>query len=239
MMKDVYVERIKQSFQHVNFLFGPQDIHRLPEYLARAIEGEKTYVVGDEDPVVEDLPIHRTRKHRALVSIMYGCNNFCSYCVVPYARGRERSRTPEAILEEVRQLKEQGYNEVMLLGQNVNSYGNDQDGAYGDFADLLRRIASEVEIPRLRFMTSHPKDLSPKLLDVMVQYPSIERHIHLPLQSGSDAVLRDMNRKYDVERYMSIVKAIRQKLPEVTLTTDIIVGYPTETEVFKDLGSRR
>lgn len=230
MMKKPYVERIRKSFAHLNFLFGPQDLHRLPEFLARAIKGEKTYEVGREDAFVEGLPIARARQHRALVSIMYGCNNFCSYCVVPYARGRERSRKPEDILQEVQQLTDQGFSEVLLLGQNVNSYGNDQEGSYGDFADLVELLASKTSIPRIRFMTSHPKDLSSKLISVMAKYPQVERHIHLPLQSGSDAVLKAMNRKYDRERYRSIVKEIREKLPDATLSTDIIVGYPTETE---------
>lgn len=230
MMKKPYVERIKKSFSHLNFLFGPQDLHRLPELLAHAIKGERIYDVGQEDAFVEGLPIRRARQHRALVSIMYGCNNFCSYCVVPYARGRERSRKPEDILNEVQQLVEQGYSEVMLLGQNVNSYGNDQEGEYGDFADLVEMLAKETAIPRIRFMTSHPKDLSTKLISVMARYPQVERHIHLPLQSGSDAVLEAMNRKYDRERYRSIVREIHTQLPDATLSTDIIVGYPTETE---------
>ncbi|MDW7659471.1 MAG: tRNA (N6-isopentenyl adenosine(37)-C2)-methylthiotransferase MiaB, partial [Bacillota bacterium] len=241
MMKQAeHVARIERSFSFVDLVFGPQDIYRLPELLYhRLTEEKKQYMVGDDDVMVEGLPIHRARRFRALCSIMYGCNNFCTYCIVPYTRGRERSRTPDDILAELRQLAGSGYREVMLLGQNVNSYGQDQQkmetpdqlafASISDFADLLAAAAG-LGFYRIRFMTSHPKDISEKLLRVMADNPVIEPHLHLPLQSGSNAVLNRMNRQYTREQYVAIVTRARSLMPGLALSTDIIVGFPGETE---------
>lgn len=227
------VDRIKQSYPYVDLVFGPQDIYRFPELLNRVLLGSKrVYDVGGFDTVAENLPISRERKFRALVTIMYGCNNFCSYCVVPYARGRERSRPQEKILEELRALAKEGYREIMLLGQNVNSYGKDLEAGpnQGDFTELLTQAAQIKGLERIRFMSSHPKDISTELIDTIARFPNIERHIHLALQSGSNPVLKAMNRKYTAEEFMDIVRYAREKVPGISITTDIIVGYPGETE---------
>ncbi|MBQ8345535.1 MAG: tRNA (N6-isopentenyl adenosine(37)-C2)-methylthiotransferase MiaB, partial [Clostridia bacterium] len=179
--------------------------------------------------VAEGLPIHRADRFRAWVSIMYGCNNFCSYCIVPYVRGRERSRTPSAVIEEVRTLVEQGYREITLLGQNVNSYGKDLGSNY-DFADLLQELDTIPGDYRLQFMTSHPKDATRKLIDVMAASEHVAHRFHLPLQSGSDRILKAMNRKYHTEQYLETVSYLRAKMPDVVITSDIIVGFPGETE---------
>jgi tRNA-2-methylthio-N6-dimethylallyladenosine synthase len=237
MKQPEHVTRIEQHYRYVDIVFGPQDIHRLPELLYhRLTEEKKQYLVGDEDTLAEGLPVRRVRHYRALCSIMFGCNNFCTYCIVPYTRGRERSRTPQNILDELRQLKESGYREVMLLGQNVNSYGRDrqadQDGDFSriqDFADLLEH-AADIGFYRVRFMTSHPKDISTKLLQVIARHSNIERHLHLPLQSGSNRVLRLMNRQYTRGQYLVIVRQARQLIPDLAVTTDLIVGFPGETE---------
>jgi tRNA-2-methylthio-N6-dimethylallyladenosine synthase len=240
MKQEEHVARIERSFAFVDLIFGPQDIYRLPELLYhRLTEEKKQYLVGDDDVVVEGLPIHRARRFRALCSIMYGCNNFCTYCIVPYTRGRERSRTPDDILTELRQLAGSGYREVMLLGQNVNSYGQDQlthdvpdqqaFASISDFADLLAAAAG-LGFYRIRFMTSHPKDISEKLLRVMAANPVIEPHLHLPLQSGSNKILSRMNRQYTWEQYLDIVRQARTLMPDLALSTDIIVGFPGETE---------
>lgn len=238
MTQDVHIDKVRKSYPFVDFLFGPQDIHRLPALLCdRLFEGKKTYMTGGADRIAEDLPIVRARRFRALVSIMYGCNNFCSYCIVPYTRGRERSRHPDRILSEIRQLVADGYREVLLLGQNVNSYGLDlaHESGHWDFARLLDAIARIPGLYRVRFMTSHPKDLSDELIDVIATHPNIERHLHLPLQSGSDKILKAMNRKYDRARYLGIIQRVRERIPEISLSTDIIVGFPGETEAdFQD-----
>ncbi len=225
------VEKIGRSFSFVDLVFGPQDIHRLPQLLyQRLVEGKKQYLVGDEDTVVEGLPVKRARHFRALCTIMYGCDNFCTYCIVPYTRGRERSRTPDDVLGELGQLVESGYREVMLLGQNVNSYGQDQEfSQHKDFADLLA-AAAKLGFYRIRFMTSHPKDISDKLLRVMAENPVIEPHLHLPVQSGSNRILKQMNRKYNREQYLQIISKARTLMPDISITTDIIVGFPGETE---------
>lgn len=235
MMKiDEHVEKVKQSYPFVDLMFGPEDIYRLGELMLRRLSGSrKVYDFSNEDVIVEGLSVVHERKHRALVTIMYGCNNFCTYCIVPYTRGRERSRKAEDIIREVKQLHEEGFGEVMLLGQNVNSYGTDgknHSETSCSFAELLRRICTETGIRRVRFMTSHPKDISLELLDVMAAYPQIERHLHLPMQSGSDRILKKMNRHYDSEQYLNIVSEAKKRLPEISLTTDIIVGFPGETE---------
>lgn len=242
MKEDEHVARISRSYAFVDLVFGPQDIYRLPELLYhRLIDEKKQYYVGTEDLVVEGLPIHRARKFRALTSIMFGCNNFCTYCIVPHTRGRERSRKPDDILAELRQLARDGFREIMLLGQNVNSYGKDliemsvdpeaeKERPTMDFADLLETAAQIEGLYRIRFMTSHPKDISPKLLQVIAAHPNIERHLHLPLQSGSNRILKQMNRHYTREHYLEIVRQARDLIPGLSLSTDIIVGFPGETD---------
>lgn len=234
MMKQVeHVDKIKESYPFVDLVFGPQDIYRFPELLNRRLSGSRrVYDVGTIDTVAEDVPIRRERKFRALSTIMYGCNNFCSYCIVPYARGRERSRHQREVIEELKELAREGYSEVMLLGQNVNSYGNDleHNAEQGDFLSLLEEAAETTGIQRIRFMSSHPKDISKELIDTIAKYPNIERHIHLALQSGSDEVLQAMNRKYTAEEFLDIVRYARETVPGISISTDIIVGYPGETD---------
>ena len=224
-------EQIKRSYPYVDFIIGTASIHRLPQLIwEKKRRGKRLFCREEDHPsVVEGLPIHRGCDFRAWVSVMYGCNNFCSYCIVPYVRGRERSRKMEDVVREVRELVEKGYREITLLGQNVNSYGKD-NGDPHDFADLLEELDKIEGDFRLRFMTSHPKDASRKLIDVMANSKHVAHQFHLPMQSGSDAVLKAMNRRYDRERYLDIVDYMRQKMPDVTLTSDIIVGFPGETE---------
>ncbi|MBN1892819.1 MAG: tRNA (N6-isopentenyl adenosine(37)-C2)-methylthiotransferase MiaB [Clostridiales bacterium] len=226
------LDRIQKSFPFVDIVFGPQDIHRLPELIYARITGNKKVIdVSEQDhmPDDHDLPVLRKRKFRALVPIMYGCNNFCTYCVVPYTRGRERSRDFDRIIRQLNDLSGQGFEEVMLLGQNVNSYGNDAPGM-PEFPDLLMTVAKMDLFSRIRFMTSHPKDVSDRLIDIIAEYPSIERHLHLPFQSGSNSVLSRMNRGYTRERYLETALKFRQEVPKGTISTDIIVGFPGETE---------
>lgn len=242
MMKQVeHVEKIKRSYPFVNIVFGPQDVYRLPEILYTHLsERRRVYEVGAEDTLAEGLPVHRARKFRALVSIMFGCNNFCTYCIVPYTRGRERSRHAADILDEIRQLAESGYKEVLLLGQNVNSYGLDlPDHGHpgrgpgvqpGNFAELLEAVAAIPGLRRIRFMTSHPKDISDQLLEVIGRHENIEPHLHLPLQSGSNRILKLMNRHYTREQYLDIVSKARALRPGLAVTTDLIVGFPGETD---------
>ena len=224
-------DEIKHKYPYVDFTFGTSDLYMLPELLYRRLSGAKRIFVIPEDrpPVVEDIPVVRESNYRAWVSIMYGCNNFCSYCIVPYVRGRERSRHPDAIEAEVRGLIAEGYKDITLLGQNVNSYGRGCDFDC-DFADLLERLASIEGDYKLHFMTSHPKDASRELIDVMAANPKIARHFHLPVQSGSDRMLKMMNRHYDKEQYLALVDYMREKMPDVTITSDIIVGFPGESE---------
>jgi len=224
-------DEIKHKYPYVDFTFGTSDLYMLPELLYRRLSGAKrTFIIPeDKPPVVEDIPVVRESNYRAWVSIMYGCNNFCSYCIVPYVRGRERSRHPDAIESEVRQLIFEGYKDITLLGQNVNSYGRGCDFDC-DFADLLRRLASIEGDYKLHFMTSHPKDATKKLVDVMAENDHIARQFHLPLQSGSSEILRKMNRGYTAEKYIEILDYIKEKLPDATLSTDIIVAFPGETE---------
>jgi len=232
MKQNDNIEKIKKSYPFVDLIFGPQDIHRLPELLYRLrFEQKKVYDVSESDYLADDmdLPIDRSRRFRALVPIMYGCNNFCTYCIVPYTRGRERSRPFEQIMKEITALASDGYKEILLLGQNVNSYGKDQAGI-PDFSDLLEAAAQIPKISRIRFMTSHPKDLSDHLIDIMTRYPSIEKHLHLPLQSGSNRVLQAMNRHYTREQYIRTAQLFRKRVPDGTISTDIIVGFPGETE---------
>ncbi len=225
------VEEIKHRYPYVDILFGTSSIHRFPELLFEKKSRRKRIFHPDESDylVAEDIPIQRRSSYRAWVSVMYGCNNFCSYCIVPYVRGRERSREKEEIVREVRELVADGYRDITLLGQNVNSYGKDGAKNY-DFADLLREL-DEIEGDFwLHFMTSHPKDATRKLIDVMAQSRHVARHFHLPMQSGNDRVLKAMNRRYDFEKYIGIVDYIRERMPDAVITSDIIVGFPGETE---------
>ncbi|MBQ8432662.1 MAG: tRNA (N6-isopentenyl adenosine(37)-C2)-methylthiotransferase MiaB [Clostridia bacterium] len=222
---------IKFRYPYVDFVFGTSSIHRFPQLLCEKLaKGKRLYCPEETEYLVaEGLPIRRESSYRAWVSIMYGCNNFCSYCIVPYVRGRERSREMGPIVEEVRELVAKGYKDITLLGQNVNSYGKDSGYPY-DFADLLAELDKIEGDFYLRFMTSHPKDASRKLIDVMAASEHIARHFHLPMQSGSDKILKAMNRHYDTARYLDIVSYMREKMPDVTITSDIIVGFPGESE---------
>ncbi len=225
-------ERIKKSYPYVSFLFGTSMLYRMPEILFTYIQDKKRLFyldAGDAGNIAEDIPVRRGDKKQAWVSIMYGCNNFCTYCIVPYVRGRERSRQPDAILSEIRGLITEGYREFTLLGQNVNSYGRDLDGDI-DFPDLLRMICALDGDFKVHFMTSHPKDASKKLIDVMAENEKTAKHFHLPLQSGSDRVLDAMNRRYTIAHYLDILAYMRQRMPDITVTSDIIVGFPGETE---------
>ena len=222
---------IKFRYPYVDFVLGTSSIHRLPQLIAEKMEkGKRIYCPEETEYLVaEGLPIHRESTYRAWVSIMYGCNNFCSYCIVPYVRGRERSRRKEEIFEEVKSLVADGYRDITLLGQNVNSYGKDNDDGC-DFADLLALLSSIEGNYTIHFMTSHPKDATKKLIDVMATHPHIAPHFHLPMQSGSDTILERMNRHYDTTRYLEILDYMREKMPDVAVTSDIIVGFPGETE---------
>ena len=225
------VQRILEKYPFVDLIFGTHVLHRLPEFLYRLLTGEKRVVeTGTEDTAIhEGLPVHRDGRIKAWLPVMYGCDNFCTYCVVPYVRGRERSRAPEAVEREARALVQAGYREITLLGQNVNSYGKGFSEPCG-FPALLRRLdALEGEF-WLRFMTSHPKDATRELIDTMAAGRHIARQLHLPVQSGSDRVLAAMNRRYTAERYLSLVRYAREAMPSLTLSTDIIVGFPGETE---------
>ena len=235
------VEYIEKSFSFVDIIFGTFNLYKLSELLfLRLTETDRQVVDVLEAPEanVEMLPEKKKYNFKSGVNIMYGCNNFCTYCIVPYVRGRERSRTPEDVLTEVKCLADQGYKEIMLLGQNVNSYGVNfldesetikNNPEYG-FPELMEEVCKIDEIKRVRFMTSHPKDLSDKLIDVIERNPKVARHIHLPVQSGSSAVLKKMNRHYTKESYLELVNKIKTRLPDVSLTTDIMVGFPGETE---------
>ena len=229
--QDWVIERIKKSYRHVDLVLGTGSSYRLPEYMAAKIFDHKRGIGAEsEDSVPEGIPAMREFDYKALVTVMYGCDNFCSYCIVPYVRGRERSRKPEDIINEVKILAENGTKEVMLLGQNVNSYGKGLDGDCTDFAALIRRICNETDIKRVRFMTSHPKDLSPQLIRAIAEEPKICSQLHLPVQSGSTSELKRMNRKYTRERYLELVGEVRRAIPDITLSTDIMIGFPGETE---------
>ena len=230
------VERIKNSYRHVDGVFNPHELWRFPELLQRVLKtGKRIFAVDDSaGNIAEGIPVVRSSNLKAWVSIMYGCNNFCSYCIVPYVRGRERSRRPEEILEEVKGLIAAGYKDITLLGQNVNSYGKDLDEGR-DFADLIRAINDIPGDFLIRFMTSHPRDATEKLFRTMAECEKCAKHIHLPVQSGSDRVLHEMNRHYNREKYLEEVRLARELMPELVLTTDIIVGFPGETEAdFED-----
>ena len=223
-------DRLRQSYRHVDLVFGPQALWRFPELLRRVYlrRGRVFETEPSDGAIAEGLPVRRSGKLKAWVSIMYGCNNFCSYCIVPYVRGRERSREPEIVLSEIRALVEQGYKDITLLGQNVNSYGKDL-GLDMDFADLLEKIEAIPGDFLIRFMTSHPKDASQKLFEVMGKSRKIAPVFHLPVQAGNDRVLKAMNRVYTREEYLDKVRRLREQVPDIVLTSDIIVGFPGET----------
>ena len=224
-------EKVRQSYRHVDLVFGPQALWKFPELLWQVYtrRGRVFSVADEHGSIAEGMPVVREGRTRAWVSIMYGCNNFCSYCIVPYVRGRERSRDPEQIIREVRELAAEGYKEITLLGQNVNSYGKDLGTGY-DFADLLSALD---EIPGdylIRFMSSQPKDASFKLFDTMARCKHVAKQLHLPVQSGCDRVLRAMHRPYDKARYLELITYARKVMPELVLTSDVIIGFPGETE---------
>lgn len=225
------VEKIKTSYPFVDLIFGTHNIFTFAELLCKMLKADKRIesIWQDTTQIVEDLPIERKFKYKTGVNIMFGCNNFCSYCIVPHVRGRERSRAPEEIIEEIKKQVADGVIEVMLLGQNVNSYGKNLDNPIS-FAELLRRVEEIEGLQRIRFMTSHPKDLSDELIEVMKNSKKICRHLHLPLQSGSTRILKAMNRKYTKEQYLELALKIRREIPDISITTDIIVGFPGETK---------
>ncbi|MBQ2720185.1 MAG: tRNA (N6-isopentenyl adenosine(37)-C2)-methylthiotransferase MiaB [Clostridia bacterium] len=235
---------LKNKYPYIDITFGATSLGRFPEYLSEYIKRRKNeretkkrlFFPDTTANIVEGIPVVRKSSYKAFVSIMYGCNNFCTYCVVPYVRGRERSRRKEDILADIRVLAEAGYKEITLLGQNVNSYGKDLYGASYDFADLLTEICKIKGDFWVRFMTSHPKDASHKLIDVIADHcaddmtPRMARHFHLPLQSGSNRILEKMNRRYSAEYYLELVEYMKSRIPDITLTSDIIVGFPGETD---------
>ena len=225
------VEKLRQSYPYVDLVFGVDGIDTLPQLIAQKLQKHKRVLMepAQRPVIVENIPIRRESEFRAWLPIMYGCDNFCTYCIVPYVRGRERSREPAAILAEFRQLVEQGYKEITLLGQNVNSYGKGLEHPI-DFADLLNLLCEVPGDYQIRFMTSHPKDASRKLIDTIAAQEHLCKHIHLPVQSGSDRLLKEMNRHYNVAQYMDLIRYAKEKIPGVTFSSDIIVGFPGETE---------
>lgn len=231
MQQPHIVDEIKQKYRHVSLVFGTHNLHNFPHLLSQTYgtSAMTVEVWQEEGQVIEGLPIERKIDAKAFVNIMYGCNNFCTYCIVPYTRGRERSRTPEAILHEVKTLVANGVKEVTLLGQNVNSYGKTLDQAI-DFPELLEMVSDIEGLHRIRFMTSHPKDITEKLLEVMSKRDNICKYLHLPVQSGSNRILKAMNRHYTREQYLEIIEKARKLMPNLSLSTDIIVGFPGETE---------
>ncbi len=231
MQQDAVVSVIRDKYKHVDLIFGTFNLYRFPELLYTSTLNDKTIIdVWEEhDGVLEDVEAKRLYKHKASVNIMYGCNNFCTYCIVPYVRGRERSRDMVEILNEINHLADDGVIEIQLLGQNVNSYGNDLQSEV-TFPALLREIAKIDNIKRIRFMTSHPKDISDELIYAVRDIEKIEKHIHLPFQSGSSKILKLMNRHYTKEEYLEKIEKIKREIPNVTITSDIIVGFPFETE---------
>ncbi len=230
MQEPTVIEKIKDSYRFVNLIFGTHNIYKFAELLVATFEnkGMVIDIWQDTDKIVEDLPVERKYPFKSGINIMFGCNNFCSYCIVPYVRGRERSRKPEDIIHEIKSLVAEGVVEVMLLGQNVNSYGKNLEEPM-TFAQLLREIEKIEGLKRIRFMTSHPKDLSDELIQVMKESKKICKHLHLPLQAGSTRILTEMNRRYTKEQYLALAEKIRKEIPDISLTTDIIVGFPGET----------
>lgn len=231
MQEEQVVEKIRKSYPFVDLVFGTHNIFKLAELLKARVDsgGMIVDIWKDTDQIVEDLPSDRKFSFKCGVNIMFGCNNFCSYCIVPYVRGRERSRKPEDIVKEIEGLVKEGVREVMLLGQNVNSYGKNLEKPVS-FAQLLKMIEQVEGLSRIRFMTPHPKDLSDELIDVMASSEKICRHMHLPVQSGSSRILKQMNRHYTKESYLALTEKIKDRIPGIAMTTDIIVGFPGETE---------
>ncbi|MCI8299082.1 MAG: tRNA (N6-isopentenyl adenosine(37)-C2)-methylthiotransferase MiaB [Lachnospiraceae bacterium] len=231
MQEAEVIEKLRKSYRFVDLVFGTHNIYKFAELLTGSFTQKKMLIDiwNDTERIVENLPVERKYNFKSGVNIMFGCNNFCSYCIVPYVRGRERSRRPEDILEEIEKLARDGVAEIMLLGQNVNSYGKNLPEPV-TFAELLMKIEKVEGIERIRFMTSHPKDLSDELIKVMADSRKICNHLHLPLQSGSSRILKKMNRQYDKEQYLALADKIRRAVPDLALTTDIIVGFPGETE---------
>ena len=231
MQEPEVVEKLKKSYRFVDLIFGTHNIYKFAELIVTRLESQRMVIDiwKDTDKIVEDLPSERKFSFKSGVNIMFGCNNFCSYCIVPYVRGRERSRNPEDIIREIKRLVEDGVVEVMLLGQNVNSYGKTLEHPV-TFAQLLTEIEKIEGLERIRFMTSHPKDLSDELIEVMRNSKKICKHLHLPVQSGSTEILKKMNRRYTKEQYLELVRKIKDAVPDISLTTDIIVGFPGETE---------
>ena len=223
-------DKIKQSFRHVDLVFGPHVLWKFPEFIHTLLTSRgRIFQISDEaGSIAEGIPVVRQDKVKAWVSIMYGCNNFCSYCIVPYVRGRERSRKPEDILNEVRELVAEGYKDITLLGQNVNSYGKDLEEPM-DFADLLEQVNAVPGDFLIRFMTSHPKDATQKLFETMARCEKVAPVLHLPFQAGNDRVLKVMNRKHTIEQYLDKIRALRALIPDIVLTSDVIVGFPGET----------
>lgn len=230
MQEQTVIEKIRKSYRFVDLIFGTHNIFRFAELLSAALASEDMIVdIWEEtDKIVENLPVKRKYSYKSGVNIMFGCNNFCSYCIVPYVRGRERSREPEDILREIEALVEDGVAEIMLLGQNVNSYGKNLENPM-TFAELLTEAEKIEGLRRIRFMTSHPKDLSDELIEVMRHSTKICRHLHLPLQAGSDRILQAMNRGYTKEQYLALVAKLKHAIPDIAITTDLIVGFPGET----------
>ena len=224
------LDYVMNTFKEVNLFFGTHEISELYTLLYQCLTtGERIVAVESKaGEVVEELPVRRNNDYKAFVNIIYGCDKFCTYCIVPYTRGKERSRKFDEVIKECQQLVDAGYQEITLLGQNVNAYGKDLDEGH-DFADLMEAVA-KLGIPRLRFTTSHPWDFSSKMIDVIAKYPNIMKFIHLPVQSGNDEILRKMGRRYTRQKYLDLVKEMREKIPGLSLSTDIIVGFPNETE---------
>ena len=230
MQENSVIEKIRSSYRFVDLIFGTHNIYKFAEllYAVYAGDGMLIDIWKDTDKIVEDLPVERKYSFKSGINIMFGCNNFCSYCIVPYVRGRERSREPKDIIREIERLVADGVVEIMLLGQNVNSYGKNLENPI-TFAQLLQEVEKIEGLERIRFMTSHPKDLSDELIQVMKQSKKICRHLHLPLQSGSTRILQEMNRRYTKEQYVELAQRIRREIQDIAITTDIIVGFPGET----------
>lgn len=231
MQEDSAVEKIKKSYRHVDLIFGTHNIYKFAELFYLTLTNKRLVIDiwKEADKIVEDLPVTRKYPFKSGINITFGCDNFCSYCIVPYVRGRERSRLPQEIVKEIKNLVEDGVVEVMLLGQNVNSYGKNLEESI-TFAQLLQQVEQIEGLKRIRFMTSHPKDLSDELIDVMKHSDKICKHLHLPIQSGSTKILDKMNRKYTKEKYLELALKIRKELPDYSISTDIIVGFPGETK---------
>lgn len=222
-------ENIRKKYKHVSLVFGTHSLYKFPELLYNTLTGSRVFDnENSEGRIAEEIPVLRKQGPSAWVSVMYGCNNFCSYCIVPYVRGRERSRDPEKIIEEIKSLAESGVKEITLLGQNVNSYGKDLPYKI-DFAELLKMAEEVSGIKRIRFMTSHPKDVSERLIEQIAKSKKICRQIHLPFQAGSNRILKEMNRKYTKEEYLALIERIKEKIPDASFTSDVIVGFPNET----------